>query len=132
MFILTLHDRNGTLLNFGDIVKVSDGKRFTFYAEVKYLESEQVISPFHTFSFSNFEKVDAVPAHAKPSNEERYKIWYVYTDEAEEDKEDIVSDYLMGWRQCEHLLAKRSFRINIIPEGTEEKIIPKIKQAVLF
>lgn len=133
MFILTLHDRNGTLLNFGDIVKVSDGKRFWFFCEVKYLEKEQVITPFHTFSFSSFEKVDSVPESAKPSTEERYKMWYVYREEAEEDKiEDTTSDYLMGWRQCEHLLAKRCFRVNVMPEEKVETVVSRFSQPSLF
>ena len=79
MFTLELYDRKGNKLNIGDIVKISDGKNFTFYSEVKYLEKEKAIAPFHTFCFHSFEKVETVPDHAKPGTEERYKIWYTHT-----------------------------------------------------
>jgi hypothetical protein len=102
---MQLTDRKGTPLNEGDIVAVSDGYRFNFYAEVKYLEKEKALAPFHTFSFHSFEKVDKVPDNAIQSNEERYKIWYVQRELALEDVEkDHFSKYLMDWRQCEHLL----------------------------
>lgn len=112
MFKLKLYDRKGVELKLGDIVSVSDGKMITFFAEVKYLEDEQVITPFHTFSFHSFEKIDKVPDNARKSNEERYNIWYIYHDEADEDKAaELANNYLMSWRECEHLLAKRVFRI---------------------
>jgi hypothetical protein len=112
MFTLKLYDRRGKELHQGDIVAVSDGKRFTFYCEVKYLEKEKVIAPFHTFSFHSFEKVAAVPANAVESTEERYKIWYVYNEEATADEAaERAERYLMDWRTCEHLLADRCFRI---------------------
>lgn len=112
MFRLELYDRIGNKLSLGDIVKVSDGKGISFYAEVKYLESEKVIAPFHTFSFHSFEKVDSVPEHAKKANEERYNIWYTNSPELN-DKEaaEYANEYLMSWRQCEHLIEKRCFRI---------------------
>lgn len=113
MFILKLFDRNGTELNEGDIVKISDGKKFTFFAEVKYIESEGIITPFHTFSFHSFEKVDKVPIEAVKSTETRYNIWYIYTDTAEiDDKAEHFERYLMSWRECEHHVDKRSWRIS--------------------
>ncbi len=123
MFILELYDRNGVKLSIGDIVKISDGRYFTFYAEVKYLEKEEAITPFHTFSFHSFVKVDSVPEKAIKSKEERYNIWYVYRSEAEEDQEEFVKrteKYLMDWRQCEHLLNENYFKIK---EIKTEKIL---------
>lgn len=114
MFNLILTDRNGTILNEGDIVRISNAEHFTFYAEVKYLEAEKAIAPFHTFSFHSFEKVDSVPANAKLSQEERYKIWYVYSDEADaDDNAKAHEGYLIDWRTCEHLLdgKKKCFHI---------------------
>ena len=112
MFTLTIHDRKGTQLKEGDIVKVSDRKNFNFYAEVKFLEPEKVLAPFHTFSFHSFEKVDRVPDGALKSTEERYGIWYL-PDEVKETDEDgeQFNDYLMSWRACEHELEARSWRI---------------------
>ena len=110
MFTLKLYDRNGQPLKQGDIVKISDGRSFAFFSEVKYLEDEKVIAPFHTFSFHSFEKVKKVPANAKPSTETRYKIWYL--EEKEEDLEASSSEkYLADWRDCESLLEKKCFRI---------------------
>lgn len=113
MFILTLQDRKGNELNEGDIVKISNGKDFTFYSEVKYLEDEQCIVPFHTFSFHSFEKVDKLPNNAIQSTETRYKIWYVSAIDAEEDKTgEEFRQYLMSWRECEIALEYRCFVIN--------------------
>jgi len=115
MFKLNLFDSIGNKLEMGDIVSVSDHKgALNFYAEVKYLESEQVITPFHTFSFHSFTKVDKVPDHAVKSTEERYNIWYtmnpgVNTEEVTKQAEK----YLLDWRQCEHLLHSRCFRIEL-------------------
>lgn len=108
MFILKLFDRKGNELKEGDYVKVSNGKEFTFFAEVKYIESEGIITPFHTFSFHSFEKVDKIPDEAKKSTEERYDIWYMYSDDAEQDdKAHDFEKYLMSWRECEHHLEKK-------------------------
>lgn len=112
MFILKLFDRNKKELNEGDFVKISDGRRFTFFCEVKYLPDEKVIAPFHTFSFHSFVKVDAIPDNAIASTEERYRIWYVYDEDAEEDKEaNLFEKYLSDWRVCEHLIDKRCYNI---------------------
>lgn len=115
MFILKLYDRNGRELNIGDLVKISDHRsQFSFFCEVKWLEDEKVITPFHTFSFHSFEKIDKVPENAIKSTEERYNIWYLYEDQAEHDTERASFDnYLMSWRECEHHLEKRSWRIDL-------------------
>ena len=123
MFKLKLQDRNGIELNEGDIVKISNRHGFTFFAEVKYLEKEGIIAPFHTFSFHSFVKVDKVPDNAIKSTEERYGIWYVPDDVAEVDEDnESFNQYLISWRQCEHLL-ESCFKIEI------DKIInpPKAK-----
>lgn len=112
MFTLELYDRKGVKLELGDIVKVSDGRDFHFFAEVKYLESEQCITPFHTFSFHSFEKVDSVPENAIKSTEGRYNIWYVENPEIDNYKES-AERYLIDWRACEHLLEKKVFRIRL-------------------
>lgn len=112
-FMLTLYDRKGQQLNMGDIVKVSLRGQFQFYSEVKYLEEEKAIAPFHTFSFHSFEKVDSAPEGAKLSTETRYKIWYVQDPENDEEA-DSFEKYLMDWRSCEHELEKACFRIELI------------------
>jgi hypothetical protein len=115
MFTLTLHDRNGIELKEGDIVKISNGKEFTFYSEVKWLEKEKDIAPFHTFSFHSFEKVDKVPEKASKSTNETYDIWFIYSEDAEIDKDaGIHEKYLASWRQCEQFIEKRSYQINKI------------------
>lgn len=117
MFILKLYDRKGQKLNIGDIVRISDGKRFTFFCEVKYLEDEKAITPFHTFSFHSVEKVDKVPAEARKSTEDRYGIWYLSHDEADADKAaKQFKEYLMSWRQCEHNIDEKMWRIEILNE----------------
>jgi len=116
MFKLELYDRKGNKLNLGDIVKVSNGKEFSFYAEVKYLENEKVIAPFHTFSFYSFEKVDKIPEHAKKSTtEERYNVWYTHSPELDEKEAvEYANKYLISWRECEYLLEKRCFRVELL------------------
>ncbi len=117
MFILELYDRIGNKLKIGDIVKVSNGQDFSFFAEVKYLEEEQIITPFHTFSFHSFEKVEKVPDNAKLLDEKRYKIWYIYPHEKDDKKvKKDAEKYLASWRNCEHLLEKRCFRIKKVTE----------------
>lgn len=112
MFILKLFDRNGNELKEGDFVKISNGKEFTFFAEVKYLEKENIITPFHTFSFHSFEKIDKIPNEAKKSTEDRYDIWYIYNDDEYQDyKSSDFEKYLISWKQCEYYLEKRSWAI---------------------
>lgn len=115
MFKLKLHDRKGSPLKIGDIVKVSSGREFVAYAEVKYLPEEKVITPFHTFSFHSFEKIDAVPEGAFLSkDEQRYNIWWVPSGEGDEDMNaEKFKDYLMEWRDCEHHLQTRVFSIEL-------------------
>ena len=120
MFILKLQDRKGMILNEGDIVKISDGKSFNFYSEIKYLEQEKAIAPFHTFSFHSFEKVDVVSENAVLSTEKRYKIWFMQNPEIDNSPQD-GEKYLIDWRACEHLLNQRCFLIE-----------PIVKQLTLF
>lgn len=123
MFLLKLYDRKGAKIKIGDIVKISDGKRFTFFSEVKYLEKEKTITPFHTFSFHSVEKVDSVPAEAKESTEERYKIWYIYHDQAEVDNgAEAFRNYLMSWRECEHYLDNRCYQIELKESSNRSEI----------
>ena len=113
MFKMNLLDSLGNKLAIGDIVKVFNySTHSAFYAEVKYLADEQVITPFHTFSFHRFEKVDKVPENAIKCNEERYNIWYLDTKENEVDIE-YGNQYLSSWRQCEHLI-DRCFSIELL------------------
>src|SRR5690606_36604752 len=116
MFKLELYDRKGNKLNLGDIVKISNGKEFSFYAEVKYLENEKVITPFHTFSFHSFENVDKIPEHAKKlTTKERYNVWYTHSPELDEkEATEYANEYLISWRECEHLLEKRCFRVELL------------------
>jgi hypothetical protein len=118
MFILKLYDRLGNELKEGDIVKISDGRRWKFFAEVKYLKDEQVITPFHTFSFSSFERVDSLPDGVIKSTEERYGIWWLEGDD-EEDPETF-EEYLSSWRECEHHIDKRCWRIENVKSSTEQ------------
>lgn len=111
MFKLTLHDRKGTELKQGDIVKISDGKAFNFYSEVKYLNG--FIYPFHSFTFHSFEKVDSVPTDAVKSTNKDYDVWYTNNPELDEDAKEFEG-YLMSWRECERLLEKSVFRIELI------------------
>lgn len=113
MFVLELYDRNGVKLQLGDIVKISNGKSFDFYAEVKYLEDEQIITPFHTFSFHSMVKVDEVPADAVKANEERYNVWYLPSRTNFDKNPEEGERYLMSWRACEYKLNQKMFRIKI-------------------
>jgi len=116
MFKLTLHDRNGVELKQGDIVKISNGKKFTFYGEVKWLEKEKAIAPFHTFTFHSFEKVDKVPEKGlKRIVDADYDWWFLNDDDAETDQyADEAARYLMSWRDCEHSINNRSYQISLI------------------
>ncbi len=109
MFVLELYDRKGNQLNEGDIVKISNGRETQFFAEVKYLESEGIITPFHTFSFTSFEKVDKLPDNAEKADEKRYSIWYI--PRAEDPEGEDFRQYLMSWRECEHHLTTFCWKI---------------------
>lgn len=110
MFILKLYDRLGTELKEGDFVKVSNGKSMTFFAEVKYIESEGIITPFHTFSFHSFEKVDKLPDNAIKCDEDRYEIYYMNNEEEDNNASDY-QNYLLTWKECEYHIEKRSWSI---------------------
>ena len=112
---LTFHDRNGVQINEGDIVKISDGRRYTFFCRVTFLEDEKVMAPLNTFSFHSIEKVDLLPANAIRSNETRYDVWYLEEPENEiGDNLEKFNSYLMSWRDCEDRLETRCYRINRI------------------
>lgn len=118
MFTLKLYDRLGTELKIGDIVKISDGHKFSFYSEIKYLASEECIAPFHTFCFHSFEKVDKLPENAVLSTiETRYKCWYI-NNPTSDDNAAQFSHYLTEWRQCERLLEQRTYRIQFNTQQT--------------
>ena len=110
---LILKDRKGNILNEGDIVKISDGKRFTFFSEVKYNPEKKCIYPFHTFSFHSFEKVSEVPIDALQSNQEDYKVWYTINPE-EDGEAQRYSHYMRSWKECERLLEDQCFFIESI------------------
>lgn len=112
-YTLHLFDRDGRELNEGDFVKISDGSRIQFYAEVKYLDKENSIAPFHTFSFHSMIKVDKLPEGLVKADEERYEVWHnAEPDDDETVNSASVKQYLMDWRACEHSLHERMFRIS--------------------
>jgi len=113
MFILELYDRDGVKLQLGDIVKISNGKSFDFYAEVKYLPEEQIITPFHTFSFHSVVKIDQIPENAVKSFETRYNVWYLPTRDQFDTDPEAGEKYLQSWRACEYKLEKKMFRIQL-------------------
>lgn len=113
MFTLELYDRNGVKLQLGDLVKISNGKSFDFYSEVKYLPEEQIITPFHTFSFHSVVKVDEVPEGATKAREDRYNVWYLPNRDQIDTDPEAGERYLMSWRTCEYKLNEKMFRIKI-------------------
>ena len=119
MFTLEIYDRCGNELHEGDVVRISDGKHWNFYSEVKYLEEEQTLAPFHTFCFHSVEKVDKIPNDAVLCKEERYKVWYVKEPETDQPPES-ANKYLTDWRECERHLKDRLFRITMIPRPMPE------------
>lgn len=118
-FELKIYDRKGTELHLGDTVMVSDGNKIHFYAEVKWIAKQSILTPFHTFSFHSFEKVNAVPIDAVKSSEQRYNIWYLA-----EGKEDEVrfEDYLKSWRECEIAMEKGCFRIRPLQNKIQQTL----------
>lgn len=110
MIVLKLKDSLGNNLEFGDFVKITNNGRNVFYSEVKYIENEKLIAPFHHFSFLKFEKVDSIPDDAIKANEERFDMWYMAND-AESEKS--CSDYLLSWRECERLIDKGCYEIEV-------------------
>ena len=117
MFILKLYDRKGNLLKIGDLVKISDGRHFKFFSEIKYLEKEQAIAPFHTFSFHSIEKIDKIPDNANIIKQEgRYNAWFTHNAEVDEDPERY-DKYFRHWIECEYLLSQRCFIIELIKDN---------------
>lgn len=115
MFALEIYDRIGNKLKLGDIVKISNGREFTYYAEVKYLEKEKMLAPFHTFSFHSIVKVDNLPSNAKKTKEERYNSWYTHPPEIDDRvAAKHAEQYLTDWLHCEYLIDRKYFRIEIL------------------
>jgi hypothetical protein len=64
-----------------------------------------------------------VPENAIKSTEERYNIWYLNTKDAEADNNaEDAKDYLKSWRDCEHHLEKRAFRIKLSTIGKQTEL----------
>jgi hypothetical protein len=123
MIILKIFDREGTELAFGDIVKISDGKKFTFFCEVKYLEKARSIAPFHTFSFHSVVKVDKFPDNAIKCKDPDYDYWYLYHGDAEDDgKAEDFDQYLLSWKECERLIDKSCFQIFTVENKSSKQL----------
>lgn len=120
MFEITFHDRNGLELKEGDIVALSDGRSLQFYCEVKWIEEEQIMAPWHTFSFHSVEKVDKLPEGLTLSNETRFKCWY-HNEPLEDGENSKFNDYLMEWRTCEREIDRRVFRIKRINNNSGQQ-----------
>lgn len=118
MFRLRLLDRNGIELKLGDTVRISDGRYWTFYSEIKYLGNGE-ITPFSTFSYHSIEKVDKLPEGLVESTETRYKIWIDPNYNHEDRGSNNFETYLADWRFVEEWLRKRYFIIE------PEKNFPK-------
>jgi hypothetical protein len=115
MFILKLNDRNGLELNENDFVKISNGKSFDFFSQVKYIEETKSIIPFSVFTFHSIVKIDSIPLNAVKSKLADYDVWYLYNDDAEADNDSFLYDnYLRSWRECELKLEDRCFKIELI------------------
>ena len=110
MYELKLYDRKGVELKEGDLLAISDGLRFNFYAELKFIENGQILAPFHTFSFHSFQKVDSLPDHAVKTKESRYNCWYTHFPELDVEPEEY-EDYRLQWVECERQLEKGLFKI---------------------
>lgn len=108
MWNLRLFDRNQVELNEGDFVKISDGSRFIFYSEVKYL-GDGVLAPFSTFSFHSVEKVKSIPKSCRKLLEDRYNVWYDPKERNDEESKESYEQYLMSWRHAEHMIKYSEF-----------------------
>lgn len=116
MFLVKLFDRNRKELSIGDIVAISDGKRLNFYCRITFLEKEQKLAPFHTFSFHSVEKVDKVPENATRCTEDRYECWYMGSEAKPDESSSLHDKYLLDWRACERFLDKSCF--DVVPVST--------------
>lgn len=107
MFIVKLKDRNGRPLHLGDIVKLSDGKRITFFVRVTWLPDVKQIAPFHPFSFHSIEyvgdNVEVLPDGIVQCTEPRFDCWFMPGNTPDTDA-DAHNGYLMEWRKAEHIL----------------------------
>lgn len=112
-FILKIYDRKGTELHEGDIVRVFTGRQINghFYSEVKWLEKEQTLTPFHTFSLHSVEKVDKLPDNVVEGKETRYKIWMDHDAQEDASGKEEFDQYFWDWKACEHQLDKKFYRI---------------------
>jgi hypothetical protein len=111
MFLVKLYDRKRQELSIGDIVAISDGKRLNFYCRITFLEKEQKLAPFHTFSFHSVEKVAEVPENAVPCSEDRYECWYMGSEAKPDESAAEHAQYLLDWRACERFLDKSCFDV---------------------
>lgn len=108
MFRLRFYDCDGIEVTEGDIVQIFAKNEIIFYSEVKYLEDEQVIVPFHNFAWYRFKKVDSIPLFAIKSDETRFQLWY--NPDADHNYK-ASQELLWSWKDCEVLLEKRCWRI---------------------
>jgi hypothetical protein len=121
MFTLKIYDRKGTELKQGDLVKISDGRRITFYSEFRYIEETGTFHPFHTFSWHSVEKVDCLPEGLLPSKV-KAPVPYWYFPDLDEDKEGKnFDDYYQGWKECERLL-DCFYKVELIKDGVQAKL----------
>ena len=107
MFIVKLKDRNGRPLQLGDIVKLSDGKRITFFVRVTWLPDIKKLAPFHTFSFHSIEyagdNVESLPDGIVQCTEPRFDCWFMRGTNPDASAEAHERN-LTEWRACEHVL----------------------------
>lgn len=112
MFSLRLKDSKGDVLNFNDIVKLTNGNDLVFYVRItRHKESNKII-PFDTFSYHNVEKVKEVPNNAVYSNQHGFDIWFLKTSEKTEmESKSEFESYLSSWRLFENLRKKGIYEI---------------------
>jgi hypothetical protein len=108
MFKLRFFDCDQVEVMEGDIVKIYAGNATIFYSEVKYLEDEKVIVPFHNFAWYRFKKVDTIPLFAIKSDESRFDLWY---EPDAKHNYKVPQELIWSWKDCEVLLEKRCWQI---------------------
>ena len=115
MFKLILMDREGKKLKIGDLVKVSDGRGFSFYAKIQYDKKSKTIAPFHTFSFHSFLKVDKLPKNAIERTDRNFTYWFVHNPESDLDVHQTTTrNYVLSWLECERALKESCYCIELI------------------